>query len=40
MLFADEALDVTTDIAVLENMLRAEGLTEEGTLQEEMSLKL
>lgn len=40
VLFADEALDVTTDIAVLENMLRAEGLTEEGTLQEEMSLKL
>ena len=28
-LFADEALDVTTDIAVMENMLKAEGLTED-----------
>lgn len=28
-LFADEALDVTTDIKVLENMLKSEGLTED-----------
>lgn len=28
-LFADEALDVTTDIKVMENMLKAEGLTDD-----------
>ena len=40
LLFADEALDVSTDITVLENMLRAEGLMEQGTLMEETGLKL
>ena len=40
VLFADEALDVTTDMQVLENMLRSEGLVEQGTLQEELTLKL
>ena len=29
-LFGDEALDVTTDIKVMENMLKAEGLTDDG----------
>lgn len=29
-LYADEALDVSTDITVMENMLKAEGLTEDG----------
>lgn len=28
-LFADEALDISTDITVMENLLRSEGLTEE-----------
>jgi len=33
-LFADEALDVSTDISVMANMLRAEGLTDDELMQE------
>lgn len=33
-LFADDALDVSTDISVMENMLRAEGLTDDELMKE------
>lgn len=35
-LFADEALDIATDITVMENLLKQEGLSEDGNLTAEL----